>query len=113
MDRPHLAAEVIPAACKKHPMLFFGVSHLQQRIHHLVESVLAAYHEFRDRPFRMLGVLCQSHEESPERRRIRLRIPESLPLPVLVKLHIQDPVLCLYIPVTEFDAEEILRIEIA
>ena len=94
-------------------MLFFGVSHLQQRIHHLVEPVLAAYHEFRYRPFRMLGVLCQSHEEPPEHRRIRLRIPESLPLPVLVKLHIQDPVLRLYVPVAELDAEEVLRLYIA
>jgi len=61
----------------------------------------------------MLGVLCQGHEESPERRRVRLRIPESLPLPVLVKLHVQDSVLRLYIPVAEFDAEEVLRLYIA
>lgn len=39
-------AGVISVAYKKHPMIFFGVFHLQQRIYHLVEFVLAAYHEF-------------------------------------------------------------------
>lgn len=83
MDYPESGHCVIFVACKKHPMLFFSVFHLQQRICHLVESVLAAYHEFRYRPFRVLGVLYQSHKEPPERCRVRLRIPEFLPLPVL------------------------------
>lgn len=60
MDYPESGHCVIFVACKKHPMLFFSVFHLQQRICHLVKSVLAAYHEFRYHPFRVLGFFTKA-----------------------------------------------------